>query len=277
MTEYLGHKFEWGNPEVNWIYDDWPQWSAMCGLFLLQHIPMSGHRHVLDLGCGHGFPSLELAQRLGTSARVVGLDPWADGIRRARQKAQILGITNVEFVEGNALTMPFDDGAFDLITSNVLINNLTERAAVASECFRVAAPNALLCWGTNLRGNMAEFYDVFERVLRRLDRRAALQKLQAHIEHRVTVDELNQEMIRAGFKPTRTKSERVFFRFHDGSSMLRHFIIKEAFLDDWRRLLEPSEEAEVFAQIEAELNRSAQVKGELALSIPIAYVEARKA
>ena len=85
MTEYLDHKFDWVNPEVNWIYDDLPQWSAMCGLVLLKHLPLRPNLRVLDLGCGDGFPTLEIAQRLGATSRVIGIDPWADAIRKAIQ------------------------------------------------------------------------------------------------------------------------------------------------------------------------------------------------
>jgi trans-aconitate methyltransferase len=52
----------------------------MAGLLLLEHVPMSARR-VLDLGCGPGFPTFELAERLGGSARVVGVDPWSAALR----------------------------------------------------------------------------------------------------------------------------------------------------------------------------------------------------
>ena len=274
MTDYLDHKFEWGNPEVNWIYDDLPQWSAMCGFVLLKHLPLRQNLQVLDLGCGDGFPTLEIAQRLGNTSRVTGIDPWSDAIRKAKRKCEIMGIRNVEFVEGDAGNMPFKDHSFDLIVSNLLINNLSDRTAVMSECRRVAKPGATLSWGTNLREHMPEFYAAFERTLQQLDMKAALAKLTEHIQKRVTIKGLNEMMAGHGFTPARSETEMTSFRFLDGSAMLRHFIIKEAFLDEWRRLLDPNTEKEVFRHLEQDLNHLAREKGELNLSVPMAYIEA---
>lgn len=276
MTEYLDHAFDWGNPEINWIYDDLPQWSAMCGFVLLKHLPLRSNLRVLDLGCAAGFPALEIAQRLGTSSQVIGLDTWTSALQRARRKAEIMDITNVEFVDGNAGKMPFEDRSFDLIVSNLLINNLSDRRAVMSECRRVARPHAILAWGTNLRQHMPEFYTVFEWALRQLNQKDALTRLADHIQKRVTVTEVNEWMIEHGFTPTRSESEMTSLRFVDGSALLRHFIIKEAFLDDWRKLLDPNTEADVFRLVEQELNRQARDNGEVKLSVPMAYLEGVK-
>jgi len=276
MTDYLEHKFDWANPEVNWIYNDLPQWSAMCGLVLLKHVPLHRNLRVLDLGCGDGFPTLEIAQRLGTSSRVIGIDPWSDAIRKARRKAEVMSIPNVDFVEGDAAGMPFEDHSFDLIASNLLVNNLANRDAVLSECRRVAKPDAILSWGTNLREHMPEFYSVFEMTLQQLGMKDALAKLTEHVQKRVTIKGLNEKMVEFGFTPTRSEIEMTSFRFLDGSTMLRHFIIKEAFLDDWRRLLDPTAEKTVFRRMEQELNQRAAKNGELRLSVPMAYIEGRR-
>lgn len=276
MTDYLNHNFDWGNPEFNWIYDDLPQWSAMCGFVLLKHVPLKRDLRVLDLGCGDGFPTLEIAQRLGNSSQVIGIDPWPDAIRKAKRKTELMGISNAEFIEGDAGRMPLEDRSFDLIVSNLLINNLSDRNAVMSECRRVAKPNAVLSWGTNLQDHMPEFYAVFEHALQQFDMKNALAKLKEHTRRRVTIGELNDLMAEFGFVPTRSATEMTSFRFLDGSAMLRHFIIKEAFLDDWRRILDPDTEKDVFRRVEDELNHAAHDKGELKLSVPMAYIEARR-
>lgn len=276
MTDYLNHNFDWGNPEINWIYDDLPQWSAMCGFVLLKHLPLQRNLRVLDLGCGDGFPTLEIAQRLGNTSQVIGMDPWTDAIRKAKHKTEIMGIPNAEFIEGDAGNMPFEDGSFDLIVSNLLINNLSDRNAVMSECRRVSRANAIVAWGTNLREHMPEFYAVFERALQQLDMKHALAKLKEHTHRRVTISELNDLMAAFGFAPTRTETEMTSFRFLDGGAMLRHFLIKEAFLDDWRRILDAGTEKDVFRRVEQGLNVAAREKGVLHLSVPMAYIEARK-
>jgi ubiquinone/menaquinone biosynthesis C-methylase UbiE len=69
----------------------------------------------LDLGCGRGEVSAQLAL-LG--ADVTGIDISTESLSRARRLAQMHGVTNrIEFMEGNAETLPFDDNRFDLAVS----------------------------------------------------------------------------------------------------------------------------------------------------------------
>jgi SAM-dependent methyltransferase len=63
--------------------DELPLWSAPFGMRLLEAVPLDPGAAVLDVGCGTGFPLLELAHRLGPRARLVGLDPWAAVLGRA--------------------------------------------------------------------------------------------------------------------------------------------------------------------------------------------------
>ena len=68
------------------LVDEMPPWSALAGSLLLDIVPMTARR-VLDLGCGTGFPLLELAERLGPETLAAGLDPWHPALARARRSA----------------------------------------------------------------------------------------------------------------------------------------------------------------------------------------------
>lgn len=72
-NDYLTFAVDINASEVVSVYDELPLWSAMCGLLLLRHIPLRQDMKVLDVGCGTGFPLLELAQRLGSTSTVFGL------------------------------------------------------------------------------------------------------------------------------------------------------------------------------------------------------------
>ena len=65
-------------------------------------------------------------------------------------------------------------------------------------------------------------------------------------------------------------------RFLDGSALLRHAFIKIGFLDAWRRVVDEHERRAVFAQLEENLNHLARSQNELALTVPMAYLEAEK-
>ncbi len=276
MSEYLDKKLDWTHPAFVAIYDELPLWSAVFGQMLLEHVQIKPDLKVLDVGCGTGFPLLELAQRLGTTCQVYGIDPWESALNRVRQKTEILDIRNVEVRRGDAAVMPFDDGSFDLIVSNLGINNFENPEAALSECSRVAKPGARIVLTTNLRGHMKEFYEAFEQSLKELGKTAALQRLKKHINHRTTVEDTSQLLEQAGFQIGRVHQDTFSMRFLDGSAMLRHSFIRIAFLDAWREVAGAEDEREVFARLEENLNRMAGEPGELRLTIPMAYVEGEK-
>jgi ubiquinone/menaquinone biosynthesis C-methylase UbiE len=276
MIDYFAQEFDWSSAELVNICDELPLWSAMAGLLLLEHLPMSPNISALDVGCGTGFPLLELAQRLGPGSRVVGIDTWEQAINRATHKAALLGIDNVEIVTGDAANMPFADSRFDLIVSNLGVNNFSSPAAALVECNRVARPGAHICLTTNLRGHMKEFYEEYAAVLNELGMTPALSSLAAHIEHRTTVELLGTILQQAGFVSRALYTRTIKLRYINGSAMLRHSLIRTGFLDAWRKVVEPDQQRTVFLALENRLNRVAKTRGELSLTIPLAYVEATK-
>jgi arsenite methyltransferase len=261
------------DPKIVDVYDDLPLWSAMAGQLLLRYLPLAPELRVLDVGCGAGFPALELAQRLGPAASVTGIDPWAAAIVRARRKAKIWGVNNVTFIDGDATVMPFPDSSFDLIVSNLGLNNFADPVTALTECRRVARPGSRLALATNLQGTMAEFYAIFRSVL---DAPTA-EALDTHVAQRSTIPGVFALLERTGFQPGRSVEERMAMRFANGTALLRHSFIRLGFLPQWRSLVAETERAEVFERLRAALDAHAVQHGLLELSVPMAYVEARVA
>ncbi len=276
MSGYLAFQVDFNDPDVVSAYDEVPLWSAMFGQMLLEHIPLGRNLSVLDLGCGAGFPLLELAQRLGASCKLYGIDPWAAAGQRAECKAQLWQVSTAEFLTGDGAAMPFPGEYFDLLVSNLGVNNFTNPRAVLKECWRVARPSARLALTTNLQGHMREFYEIFESTLRALGREGDLARLRAHIAHRATVPGLEAMFQQAGFRLGAVHRQKAVMRFTDGSALLNHYFIKMGFLGDWKAVVEPADQAKVFACLEDNLNHLAENQGELRLTIPMAYVEAVK-
>jgi hypothetical protein len=127
---------------------------------------------------------------------------------------------------------------------------------------------------TNLRGHMQEFYGVFEEVLEDLGNHEDLQRLHDHVSHRESVSSLRELLEDAGFAVARVIERQAFMRFADGTALLRHHFIKLGFLDAWKRVV-PSHERTVFEKLVARLDERARRDGELKLTIPMAYVEAK--
>lgn len=265
--DFLDFNPDFNSPHVIAAYDEVALWSAMFGLLLLEEVPLANVTNALDVGCGTGFPLIELAERLGDRAHVHGIDPWSGGLKRAAEKIASRGTRNVTLHEGRANTMPFPDATFDLIVSNLGVNNFDDRAAAIRECRRVAKPGATLALTTNLQGHMREFYDVFAEVVR--DDAEASKRLREHIEHRATIDSVRELLESGGFKIARIVERESVMRFANGTALLNHYFIKLGFLDAWKKVA-AGNERDVFARLRNALDE----RGELRLTIPMAYVEA---
>ncbi|HVS78570.1 MAG TPA: methyltransferase domain-containing protein, partial [Steroidobacteraceae bacterium] len=82
---------------------------------LLQRAAPSAGEAVLDIGCGCGFTTIELARRVGPGGRALGVDISAPMLERARERAPA-GLP-VEFIEADATAYAFEPGAADLLCS----------------------------------------------------------------------------------------------------------------------------------------------------------------
>jgi arsenite methyltransferase len=277
MTDYLNSKFDWTDPEVVSAFDELSLWSAMAGLLLLDHVPIQRGIRVLDVGCGSGFPLLEFADRLGSGSTVTGVDIAETALSRARQKARARGIKNIEeIVLADAIALPFDNGRFDLIVSNLGINNFTDPVRVLRECYRVAKSGAVIALTTNLVGHMGEFYDLFRQTLHKMGLQQIVPRLETHIAHRATIDGTKTALRDAGFSFDEVKTTTVSLAYADGSAMLRHSFVRAAFLPAWIEVLKDCDVPAIFQQLEKELNKRAEELGELFLRVPLAYFEAHK-
>jgi ubiquinone/menaquinone biosynthesis C-methylase UbiE len=273
MLDYLSFEADFNNVDAVSAYDELPLWSSFAGQLMLKHLPLRGGARVLDVGCGTGFPLLELAGRLGPESTLTGIDPWAPALERARAKARTYGLTNVDIRDGDAATMPFAAASFDLIVSNLGVNNFSDAPSALRECRRVITDTGILALTTNLQGHMRELYEVFAATLSEMSERGRLPALQRHVEHRATVAGTEALLASAGFHVTRVEQESATMRYADGSALLRHYFIKLGFLGAWKEIVPDAIRPAVFGLIETRLNELAASNGGIALTIPLAYIE----
>ena len=276
MTHYLQHPVGLDTRGVAAVMDELSLWSARFGLLLLEHVPLQNNMQILDLGCGTGFPTFELAQLGGASCRVIGLDVWRDALARARTKARVYQLPNAHLVAADGARLPFPATTFDLIVSNLGINNFADVSATLAECRRVTKPGGRLALTTNLQGHMREFYDVFRATLQARNAGEYLERLAHHEQHRGTQESRVALVEAAGFHIAKLIEDQTCFRFVDGSALLNHFFIKLGFLDAWRSVVDPPDEQAIFAALEANLNETARRNGEIRLTVPMLYLEAVK-
>ena len=275
--KYLQKTFDWNRDDLVSQYDELSLWASSFGLLLMDNFPLGRYENYLDVGCGTGFPLIDISQRLGTECKSFGIDPWAAAIKRARSKIETLGLSNVEVIEASASQIPFPDNYFDLITSNLGINNFSNPVAVLKECKRVAKPDASLCITTNLTGHFEEFYNIYGRTLEELGLfEKYCSKLVEHINHRGTVESTSALLKTAGFEIKEIIESQFAFRYLDGTSFLNHSFIMSAFMESWKSILDKNERVPFFTKLEKNLNRYAELNGELEVTVPAIYIECEK-
>ncbi|OIV93064.1 hypothetical protein TanjilG_20726 [Lupinus angustifolius] len=93
---------------------------------------------VLDVCCGSGDLSFLLSEKVGSDGKVTGLDFSRDQllIASSRQHSK-KHFRNIEWVEGDALNLPFDDGWFDAITMGYGLRNVVDKHKAMQEILRV--------------------------------------------------------------------------------------------------------------------------------------------
>lgn len=97
----------------------------------------------LDVGCGGGDATLELARRVAPGGRVMGLDLDEEKLRIAREEALQHGVTNVEFRVTDIRELR-DAGAFDVVYARFLLTHLSDPAAAVRAFRRQLRPGGVL-------------------------------------------------------------------------------------------------------------------------------------
>lgn len=106
---------------------------------LAPRLPPAGR--ILDVGCGAGRPTAQIARRL-PRARVVGVDLSATQIALARREHA--AVENLEFRIGDALRLPFPDRSFDAAVSLASIKHWPDPGRGVREMARVVRPGGLV-------------------------------------------------------------------------------------------------------------------------------------
>ena len=111
------------------------------------------------MGCGPGFLAAEMADEVGATGRVFGIDVSAYMIALARERCA--NLAQVKVSEGDAVALPFDDKTFDAVISTQVYEYVHDVATALREAARVLRPNGRLLvvatdWESSLWSNSNE-------------------------------------------------------------------------------------------------------------------------
>jgi len=124
-------------------------------------------RRLLDLCCGTGDMAFLAETMAPARFRIVGCDFTLPMLSVGRNRERREG-RSTDFVQGDALTLPFPDGAFDVITVGYGLRNIADPKAALVEMRRVLAPGGrcvILDFGKPRRAVPAALYRAFLRTM----------------------------------------------------------------------------------------------------------------
>jgi arsenite methyltransferase len=134
-----------GDDVINLMADDYKKTkgyvaeadlSLGCGLPVEQARIKKGDV-VLDLGSGAGNDCFIARHETGEEGKVIGVDMTPAMVSKARTNAQKLGISNIEFREGDIEDLPVSSDSVDVVISNCVLNLVPDKQKAFGEIYRV--------------------------------------------------------------------------------------------------------------------------------------------
>jgi trans-aconitate 2-methyltransferase len=131
---------------------------------LIGRLRLQPHEHVLDIGCGDGKVTAEIAGLL-PGGRVVGIDSSAEMIRFARLEFPVVRCPNLRLEVMDARDLRFD-AEFDAVFSNAALHWINrDHRAVLAGIARALRPGGRVLLQMGGRGNAADVLEVLEQIL----------------------------------------------------------------------------------------------------------------
>jgi SAM-dependent methyltransferase len=140
---------EVSGPKWVTLSDDIDSQIAPIGFEVMDRAEIASGERVLDVGCGCGQTTLEIARRVGASGFVRGLDISGPMLGDARRRAREAKLDHVDFVQADAQTHAFEDDPFDMIYSRFGVMFFADPPAAFANLRSALAPGGRLtfaCW-----------------------------------------------------------------------------------------------------------------------------------
>ncbi|MFB7613420.1 methyltransferase domain-containing protein [Kitasatospora sp. NPDC056181] len=116
--------------------------AADSAAYLVPHLRPG--QAVLDVGCGPGTITADLAELVGPTGRVVAVDTSAEVLEAAARHAAGRGLSNVVFEVADVHGLPYADGEFDVVHAHQVLQHVGDPVAALREMRRVTAPDGVV-------------------------------------------------------------------------------------------------------------------------------------
>ena len=141
----------WSQIAPTWIemQDRMEETGGLPGRLAMDGLDLRPGQRVIDLGCGAGRTTLELASRVGPGGEAVGVDISALMLAQARADPRGAARPNASYIEGDAQVHPFEPGSFDAVISRFGLMFFADSVAAFANLHgaaRLGGRLAFVCW-----------------------------------------------------------------------------------------------------------------------------------
>lgn len=282
QADYLTATFDLNARGMAELYDAVvvPQWSRPFADVLLSQllvIPRPPDAHVLDVACGTGYPTLEIARVLGQGAAVMGIDTWRTAIERARRKAADVWLRNVAFLHDDIAHAPLPENDCDLITCNLAYTSFADRNRALAIMARLLKPDGWFLLTTPLQTAFRAFLDLYHTVLTELQLTTCTDALVALVKGKPTIATARAAIERTSLHIEREVADSFTMHFADAHDFFTSPVIALGFMVGWRAIVpDVALRRLVFNELERRLDLLAAEAGGLTFEVPYLCLCARK-
>ena len=110
---------------------------------ILNNLNIMPHSNVLDLGTGSGFLAFPIAQSNG-DCKVFGLDIAVRTLAHNREKASVMNLKNLSFIDYDGIRFPFEDNSFEYVVTRYALHHFPDIEQTFMEIRRVLKTGGIL-------------------------------------------------------------------------------------------------------------------------------------
>jgi ubiquinone/menaquinone biosynthesis C-methylase UbiE len=214
-----------------------PIWSQRFGKLLLRDLALPPKAMVLDVGCGTGYPSLEILRKMDEAGRIIAIDPSSSMLDEARTKAGKLSGKRI-FFRSEAATpkLTFANDVYDLVVCNAGLHEFDDPEGAIRDFARVTKRGGRIVVTTPLAGTFGEFYDLFREVLVKRDMQGAIDRLDAHLSNYPPLEQAQGWMEDAGLVDVRGEYDQFTLLFKSSREFFFAPLIEYGPLQTWKKI-----------------------------------------